>query len=457
MRNLSAALLSILLLTATDAQAQTDNRNDVTLTIYQGPFSLVRDVRDIDLTRGVNDITLTDIPQSLQYASLLARFDGKMFNIEFDNTTPNYETFLRELVGKPIRLDHEHGSSIHGILLQYDHRLAIIKQADGSHVVLPNLNGYRVSTEEAPNFDEPYPKLKLSLEARRAGSQKLELYYLVPGMRWAAEYALILNDKETEGHLSGWTVVQNGSGVNFENAKVQLIAGEVNFGQKASGPNRQQFERMAMMAMESADASGPDAEQFADFQRYDLAGTHNLAQNREHRLALLDETTVKTTKKYRYTSTDRRMEFAEGGHVRVMFDIEQSGDNKKPLPAGSLKLYKNHGGQLQIIGGDEVRNIPAGGNLQITSGFAFDIMIQENPRAFNRVSDRIQEQINDIIVDNRRGEDITVEVERNINMGQRITTSSIPFEMISASRAIFKVPVKKGEKTTLEFTIRSER
>ena len=52
--------------------------------------------------------------------------------------------------------------------------------------------------------------------------------YRTTGFKWAADYSIILNNKETEGDIGGWVTIDNNSGKKYVNAKLKLIAGEVN-------------------------------------------------------------------------------------------------------------------------------------------------------------------------------------------------------------------------------------
>lgn len=433
--------------------------NEITLTIYQNPFALVRDVRNVELNRGVNRLNFTGFPTSLQYGSLITRFDGKIFDIDFDTNRPGFESFMRSLVGETVRFDHHSGSSVSGILVQYSPNLVVVKQSDGSNVIIRDLGNYTVSSNAALPSVEGYPMLRMSAEVRRAGTQKLDIYYLMHGLRWTAEYALIISDDEKNGTLAGWAILENRTDMGFDNVKIQLIAGELNIGR--GGPSQPRPEVMMRAAtMETMDLSAPEtpvAEQFSEYQRYDLQGRFSLKSNNQHRFDVLDSSPVEIRKSYRYTSRDQRMEFPVGGQIRVLMDILQKNASAQPLPGGVVKIYQEKGGQLLLIGEDKIHNISAGARVQVTSGFAFDILVQENPKSYNRISDRIQEQENEIVLVNNRNEDVIVEIERAIHPNQRISKSTIPHEMLSANRAVFKVPVAKGSSAALNFTIRTER
>ena len=72
------------------------------------------------------------------------------------------------------------------------------------------------------------PTLVWDIESRESGTQTIEASYLTNGMNWRADYVLVVNADDTKGDLQGWVTLMNSSGATFENARLQLVAGDVN-------------------------------------------------------------------------------------------------------------------------------------------------------------------------------------------------------------------------------------
>lgn len=53
--------------------------------------------------------------------------------------------------------------------------------------------------------------------------------YRTTGFKWAADYSIVMNNAETKADIRGWVTIVNNSGKKYVNAKLKLIAGEVNF------------------------------------------------------------------------------------------------------------------------------------------------------------------------------------------------------------------------------------
>lgn len=74
------------------------------------------------------------------------------------------------------------------------------------------------------------PSLTLVVDMKNksvAGAQNVELAYLTSGLSWKADYVADLQADNTLT-LNGWITLKNDSGVDYNNATVQLIAGSVN-------------------------------------------------------------------------------------------------------------------------------------------------------------------------------------------------------------------------------------
>lgn len=458
---ISAFFLVLILVSVSPVFGQTDTPGKQTIVIYQNGYSLVQDIRQFDMARGSNNLQLVGFPETIQFPSLIPKFNGTINDIRFDNRMPGYETMISQLVGKSVRIDHVEGRSVTGILRRYSPGIIIVEQTDGSNVLLQNLHGYHVSSSNIKASDDIFPRVNIQVTPQRQGRQDLELNYLMNGLHWQSEYSFVLAENERTVRISGWNLIQNGLDHHFKDVQIKLIAGQINTASK------QQVRPAADMMLRGAVASGyeesavsyPEAQSFADLQRYDLSGSYEILPYETRKIPLIEASNVNVSKRYRYTSTDRYMEFATGGLVRIIYEMDNTQRNNlgKPLPSGIVKIYKPQNGQLLLIGEDQMRNVATGGKFSVTTGSAFDILVRENPRAQNRISDKIFDQTSEILIRNQKNEDVVVEVERMINANQRITDSGIPFEMVSANRAVFKVTVKKDNEATVTFTVRTER
>ena len=55
----------------------------------------------------------------------------------------------------------------------------------------------------------------------------LQISYLTENVSWQADYILTLNNDESKADLDGWVTLVNQSGAAYRNAKLKLVAGDV--------------------------------------------------------------------------------------------------------------------------------------------------------------------------------------------------------------------------------------
>ena len=82
------------------------------------------------------------------------------------------------------------------------------------------------------------PTLVWTLENRGADSQRVEASYLMSNENWNADYVLTVGRDEKKADLDGWVTLVNISGIAYDNAKLQLVAGEIH--RAATGTGRVQ-------------------------------------------------------------------------------------------------------------------------------------------------------------------------------------------------------------------------
>ena len=52
--------------------------------------------------------------------------------------------------------------------------------------------------------------------------------YITNGMGWSADYVMLLNEDSDAFDLNGWVTLDNRSGATYTDAKLKLVAGDVN-------------------------------------------------------------------------------------------------------------------------------------------------------------------------------------------------------------------------------------
>ncbi len=72
------------------------------------------------------------------------------------------------------------------------------------------------------------PAFNWLLQSDKPGKFDAEVGYVTGGFDWSASYNLVSPEKGDLVDLVGWITMNNNSGKTFENAKIKLMAGDVN-------------------------------------------------------------------------------------------------------------------------------------------------------------------------------------------------------------------------------------
>ena len=154
--------------------------------------------------------------------------------------------------------------TVNGTLLGYNSGY-ILKTEKGIEVY-NNIEG--VNFPSLPVGFMTLPTLNWKVYSENAITTDCEVAYRTTGFKWKADYTVIVNDDETKSDVGGWVTIDNNSGKRYLNAKLKLIAGDVN---TVNQNNNDRMQPMAM-AMEDASAAPSFSEKsFSDFHLYTLS------------------------------------------------------------------------------------------------------------------------------------------------------------------------------------------
>jgi hypothetical protein len=72
------------------------------------------------------------------------------------------------------------------------------------------------------------PTLQWVLSADKTGPVRAEFSYVTGGLTWQADYNIVAPEKGNAVEIVGWITMDNQSGKDFQNARIKLMAGDVN-------------------------------------------------------------------------------------------------------------------------------------------------------------------------------------------------------------------------------------
>lgn len=467
------SLLLLLILTALPSLAAEivstlADQEEVAVTIYNDDLALVRDRRQVTLPKGPVALALGEVSAQLRPETALLRslshprgFVVFEQHFDFDLLTPG--TLLEKYIGGTVQVVRTHPQS--GV----DQAETATVLAAGDGVVLKvgdrietGLPGRLVFPAVPPNLRDR-PTLVVELESGVAATQQLELSYLSSGLGWQADYVAGLSADEQILDLSGWVTLTNRSGAAYRNARLQLVAGDVN---RVRDDVRLQRAMVMEDAMLKGAAPAMAAEGLFEYHLYTLPRPTTLKENQTKQVALLNASGVPLRKEYhlagashyyqgRYDDLGEKLKVA----VFVEFDNKKSVQLGLPLPKGVVRVYKqDRSGQPQFIGEDRIDHTPENATVRLKLGDAFDVTASRKQADFRKLGGDSRynyrfESAFEVVLKNAKDAAVTVTVVEPIPGDWKMLAESHKHRKGSANAAVWEVPVPAKGVTTLSYRV----
>src|SRR5467141_3362021 len=222
--------------TAGDQSTSLSDQTDLNVTVYNSNIALVRDVRQLTLPSGAFRLKFMDIAATVNPATVHFRSlnDPEKLgvieqNYEYDLLEP--AKLLHKYVGKEVTLVRSYQES--GTTKREEIKATLLSDNNGPVWKIGNdivtgvyAESYRFPEVPANLYERP--TLLMSLENSGARKQQIEASYLASNLSWNADYVLTVARDDKNADLDGWVTVVNNSGTSFRNARLQLVAGELN-------------------------------------------------------------------------------------------------------------------------------------------------------------------------------------------------------------------------------------
>src|SRR3989339_99069 len=439
-------LSSLVLLSAQEFERVTLN-----VTVYNSDLGVIKDVRKIDMKKGISNIKVTDVAERIDPTSVHIKLKGTVIEQNYQYDLVSLSKILEKYIDNEITLTSDK-NVIKGKLLSTGN--IVLRKDDGSLLMLPKIDDYQVAVGALPEGLITKPTLVWTLESDASGKQDVEITYQTSGLNWHTEYVALLNENDTKMDLKAWVSINNNTGATYKEAKLKLVAGDVN----------RVHRYIPEAVMDKNGGSGYDVrgEQFKEnsffeYHIYNLQRPTTIADNETKQISLFDVNGIKVIKKYIYRSGGYYNNSVEThGNASVQVEFENKKDNNLgiPMPEGKARLYKSDGESVEFIGEDMIGHTPKDEMIKLKVGDAFDIVVEDVEKDYKRISDKVHEHLYEIKIKNRKTENIVVEVERYLGYNWEILESSLDYEKKDAQNIIFKVPVEKEKEKVLSFKIR---
>jgi hypothetical protein len=435
-------------------------------------YAIVRHDRSFDLPKGISALRVTDVaalidPTTVTFTSL-DQPDTRVLEQSFQFDLVSQAKLLERYLGQRISVEQPRGEYvdlIEGKLMGVGDGLTLLMD-DGS------VRGMRIYSNihfpELPGGLITRPTLEWMLDSPIKSTQKSRLAYETQGMTWWADYNIVLDEaKGCKMDLSAWVSIINQSGASYDNARLKLIAGDVNRAETRPAESREVVYKMAM-----TDQSAGFAEKsFFEYHLYTLGRRTDLPDNSTKQIQLFPKANAVECNKelvfaptlqypwHGYQQLDQEFGRYGNGDVSVYlrFANEEKNQLGIPLPAGRIRVNQldDADQSLEFIGEDVIDHTPRNEKVLIRMGNAFDVVGERKQTDF-RVDSKSRQlwETFEIKLRNHKDESVKVAVLENLyrSANWKIENVSQSFDKENGNQIRFDVEVASEAEAVITYT-----
>lgn len=452
------------------------------LFAWQVPgFGVVKEARKVSLKSGVNELRFTDVaqfidPTTVSFLDLTTPGATSVMeqNFQFDLVSP--DKVMEKYIDREISVILTHGDTsetVKGTLLSATQGQLVLNTADGVRIL--SGQGQQVQLGELPGGLITRPTLVWKVSADEAGEHVVRTTYQTGGITWRADYNMLLNPEDTKADIGAWVTLMNLSGAAFKDAKLKLIAGDVQkIAPQAPGYAGMGAARMAMNKMEMDDSF--QEKSFFEYHMYTLPRSVDILSNTTQQITLFPTARDVAVEKvlvyyglpsgaYWNFSAQPNVDRSLGGQsnpkvdVYVRFKNDKNSNMGMPLPKGKVRVYKKDDadGTLEFIGEDLIDHTPKDEKVLIKLGQSFDVVGERTQVDFTMDTGRktMTESFR-IQIRNHKNTNQKVIIKENLYRWTtwEIAESSDKHDKVDARTIHFEVDVPAEGEKTVEYKVR---
>ncbi len=447
------------------------------ITIYNTGFALVRETIPLDLQAGQNQVHCTEVTPQIDPGSVILRDPaGKAeFTIleqKFAGQAASKERMLALFEGQtiPFRITERGGEKVIAgkIVRGRPKGVEPIIELDGKYLFeLPGIPVF-------PNLPEGAvlrPELSWKISSKGAAKFDAELSFLTGGLNWEADYNAITAENGNITQFTGWITIKNSVGAQFEQAKIKVVAGEVN------RPREEATVGYAATSGVAAEEVGPPAVEtrtFDEYHEYALPIPVTLRDGETSQAEFVRARDINSKRSFIYDGSlwnadnlrtnsailDPQWGTQSSSTVAIVYEFKNDAAHHLgiPLPGGRIHFYRpDEDGQLQFAGDAVIDNTAANELVRLTTGNAFDLAGERKQTEFQiNQADHTATESFQIKLRNHRKDKVEIRVREHPARWKQweITAQSMPSKKIDQHTIEFLVPVAPEEEKTLNYSIR---
>lgn len=445
-------------------------------------YAVVRHDRTMDLLKGRGVVKFTDVaalldPTTVSFASLSDPSGTRVVEQNYQFDLVSTEKLLEKYIDQQITVVATRGNDseiIAGRLLSSAPGQVVLAYPSGEIRVVAGYTGLALPSLPAGLLTRP--TLIWGIDSDTGGRQDVRVAYQTEGITWWADYNLTFTEgaNANQGTLDvgAWVSILNQSGATYENARLKLVAGDVN---RVARPPEFVGGPYPASRAAGTDQGGFEEKAFFEYHLYTLGRPTTIPDNSTKQIELFEAARgVACDKVLVYDGLGQGFMWGGGGpatdagfgsqsnkevDVYLRFRNSQDRGMGMPLPAGRIRVSKLDPADksLEFIGEDSIRHTPKDEDVLVKLGRAFDVVGERRQVDF-RVDHARREMVETVEVSlrNHKTERVTVIAQERMFrwLTWEIVRSSEEGKKIDARTMHWSVTLDPDASRKITYTVR---
>lgn len=452
------ALLPLSSAAATDnsLKVSAEQRDQLSLTLYNQNLGLVRETRQLPILKAQQSVLIEDVSAQLQPETLQLKNAGQITEQNHNTDLLSYRRLLQHYLGKQLQLaeqnpatGNEQTSTVR--LMALEGNQALIERNNQIESLPLNSQRRFIFPAQPDNLT-----LRPSISFRSGGTEqanKAKISYLTGGLSWQMDYVLELNKAGNSASLNGMATLRNNTGSSFPQAQISLLAGQIN---QPNRPVQRKAERAMMSAMAMDAGAAPAREQLQDFHLYNLPQPVDLLNNQQKQVSLFSSSQIGVERIHQLSLPVYAQPQAErkqiNPSVQLRFTNSKNNGLGEPMPAGAIRVFSpDHSNQSQFIGGSRIGNQARNNNVYVQLGTAFDVTVDQQQTRFEKTFDGVRVD-QKLTLKNSAQQPAQLRLSTQFHKRWQISNNSHPYET-NGNAAVWQLTLPADSTTEVTFQV----
>ncbi len=443
----SIAILVLATLCSIQASADTP----IAVTVYNNDLGVIRERRTIEIGRGESVYSFTDVAALIDPTSVHLRAMGggglEVLEQNFEYDLLSSEKLYRKYFEKRVEVYVKEGEVLTGTLLsvaggsfvirsEREEKLVVVASGSVQHVeLLGTAEGFVTR-----------PTLVWTIQNDGNATREVEIEYLTRGLSWHAEYVALADEESRSIDFAGWVSVDNRSGADYEDARLKLIAGDVNRAARY-------MPTIDITSSHARAAKGPQVteRELFEYHLYEIGRPTTIRNQQVKQISFLANTRVPVHKEFLYEPRK------QSDKIQVILELKNSKEDGLgiALPAGKVRVFQDDGqGGSEFIGEDRIDHTPRNEKMRLLIGYAFDLVAERKILDTKRLGKSGQRQTVEIKLRNRKDDEVEIKVLEWLGGDWTIENETHSHRKEDAHKAEWKVAVPADGETVISYTVR---